>query len=159
MCRNGSVVLDSDSEDDNKEDDLNTGNNSCSSTAAGSVSTLSDNELLQDSPESSSAKKSASTACGIDESKDRLFHTLSKSLGARDFHFQIDNEVPPPIDETFCDANDKSLDEKTNPPLPKTTVIGGNPELSSEKFTDKIYISSAFSIEYSQVPDNPKYTR
>lgn len=153
LCCDGRVIEDSDSEEykiaaNDDDDDENILNRSCE----GSISTLSgDNNFASVDLENSSLRTSKSSGkLGEKPSPDNsagIYRTLSQSLGARGFQGHLDFSDPPPLDESFHDAEETPTTEVKQPPAEKA------------KEKDRIYVSAAISILYPGMPPVPKYIR
>ncbi|XP_055919816.1 steroidogenic acute regulatory protein-like [Eupeodes corollae] len=153
LCRDGKVIEDSDREEykDNEDDD---DENILTQSCEGSVSTLSgDNDNTpgdlgssSNVPTSKSSQKLEDNNMSPPTNSEGNFRTLSQSLGARGFQGHLDFSDPPPLEDSFHDA------EET--PVPEVKKQNEQP-----KENDKIYVSAAMSIVYPGMPQIPKYTR
>ncbi|XP_016930441.2 steroidogenic acute regulatory protein-like [Drosophila suzukii] len=128
------------------------GNSSLNRSCEGSVSTLSDGDsntpLLPSSVSSCKATFPSSS-----KGPTTPFDTLGNSLGAKSLgpivNFQ---EEPPPLDQDeFEDAKDKVEGEAENMTKPNPPSVG--------KTKDKVWVTSAISVQYAGVPPSSKYTR
>ncbi|KAH8269579.1 hypothetical protein KR018_009566 [Drosophila ironensis] len=131
------------------DDDNSTLNRSCE----GSVSTISDGESQSPLPSSVSSCKAKFPSSSVGAAPN--FDTLGNSLGAKSLGPIVNfNEEPPPLDQDeFEDAKDKVDDDEA-------ALLTTKPSASSVgKTKDKVWVSSASSVQYPSVPPTSKYTR
>ncbi|EDW49216.1 steroidogenic acute regulatory protein-like [Drosophila sechellia] len=128
------------------------GNISLNRSCEGSVSTISDGDsntpLLPSSVSSCKATFPSSS-----KGATMPFDTLGNSLGAKSLGPIVNfDEEPPPLDQDeFEDAKDKVDGEANNMTKPNAPSVG--------KTKDKVWVTSAISVQYAAVPPSPKYTR
>ncbi|XP_033153080.1 steroidogenic acute regulatory protein-like isoform X2 [Drosophila mauritiana] len=128
------------------------GNISLNRSCEGSVSTISDGDsntpLLPSSVSSCKATFPSSSKGAA-----MPFDTLGNSLGAKSLGPIVNfDEEPPPLDQDeFEDAKDKVDGEANNMTKPNVPSVG--------KTKDKVWVTSAISVQYAAVPPSPKYTR
>ncbi|KAH8402125.1 hypothetical protein KR009_009975 [Drosophila setifemur] len=151
LFHNGRICDDDEAAELSSDDDNNsTLNRSCE----GSVSTLSDGESQTPLPSSVSSCKAKFPSSSV--GPPTTFDTLGNSLGAKSLGPIVNfEEEPPPLDQDeFEDAKDKvdgdhlDAEAMTKPSLP-----------SVGKTKDKVWVSSASSVQYAGVPPTSKYTR
>lgn len=150
--------LSSDDEDDNSL------NRSC----GGSVTTLSDNES-ETTPQpgsvgsyrtklfgrSSLQQQVETSATGAATAPTTPYDTLSKSLGAKSLGAALNfNVEPPPLDDEFVDAKEEV--DQAQITVKDTLTL---PDSMVGKTKNKVWLSSAISVEYPAVPATTKYTR
>lgn len=152
--------LSSDDEDDN----------SLARSCEGSVSTLSDidshtpqigsvgsfrNRMLGGGYQQMQPVAVASTA------PTTPYETLSKSLGAKGLGAALNlNLEPPPLDDSFEDAKDNVDDvDDVQITTKDTLTVATDTGIGVGKTKDRVWMSSAISVEYSAVPPTTKYTR
>lgn len=128
------------------------GNSSLNRSCEGSVSTISDGDsntpLLPSSVSSCKATFPTSSKGAA-----MPFDTLGNSLGAKSLGPIVNfDEEPPPLDQDeFEDAKDKVDGEANNMTKPNVPSVG--------KTKDRVWVTSAVSVQYAAVPPSPKYTR
>ncbi|KAH8394786.1 hypothetical protein KR222_005614 [Zaprionus bogoriensis] len=141
------------------DDDDNSLNRSCE----GSVTTLSDNE--SQTPQTGSVGSYRTRFLGrgsfqqiepsVATAPTTPYDTLSKSLGAKSLGAAINfNVEPPPLDDEFEDAKEEvdNAQVTTKDALtPPDAMVG--------KTKNRVWMSSAISVEYPAVPVTTKYTR
>ncbi|KAH8290329.1 hypothetical protein KR054_001960 [Drosophila jambulina] len=114
----------------------------------GSVSTISDGESNTPLPGSVSSCKAKFPSSSTGPATP--FDTLGNSLGAKSLGPILNfEEEPPPLDQDeFEDAKDGVDEAEAKPSVP-----------SVGKTKDKVWVSSASSVQYPGVPPTSKYTR
>ncbi|EDW92562.1 steroidogenic acute regulatory protein-like [Drosophila yakuba] len=128
------------------------GNSSLNRSCEGSVSTISDGDsntpLLPSSVSSCKATFPSSS-----KGATMPFDTLGNSLGAKSLGPIVNfDEEPPPLDhDEFEDARDKVDGEANNMTKPNVPSVG--------KTKNKVWVTSAISVQYAAVPPTTKYTR
>ncbi|XP_062129305.1 steroidogenic acute regulatory protein-like isoform X2 [Drosophila sulfurigaster albostrigata] len=147
-------------------------NNSLSRSCEGSVSTLSDTE--SHTPQTGSVTSTRGRFLGGFSQKSVAgesvggraatapttpYETLSKSLGAKGMGAVINfNVEPPPLDDSFEDAKD-SVDDVPIAATKETLTLATADSAAVGKTKNKVWMSSAISVEYAAVPATTKYTR
>ncbi|XP_016972407.1 steroidogenic acute regulatory protein-like [Drosophila rhopaloa] len=150
-CRlfyNGKICDDDEAAELSSDD----GNSSLNRSCEGSVSTISDADshtpLLPSSVSSCKATFPSSS-----KGATTPFDTLGNSLGAKSLGPIVNfEEEPPPLDQDeFQDAKDKVEGETETITKPNVPSVG--------KTKDKVWVTSAISVQYAGVPPSSKYTR
>lgn len=145
---NGKICNDDEAAQLSSDDDDNSIlNRSCE----GSVSTISDGESNTPLPGSVSSCRAKFPSSSVEAPP--AFDTLGQSLGAKSLGpiINYDNEPPPLDQDEFEDAKDKldaEVDMTTKPKLPSVGTT-----------KDKVWVSSASSVQYDRFKPASKHTR
>uniref|UniRef100_A0A1A9WA31 START domain-containing protein n=1 Tax=Glossina brevipalpis TaxID=37001 RepID=A0A1A9WA31_9MUSC len=121
----------------------------------GSVSTISEGEGYIATLPGSVGSCRTEHSLSVQAQRSDAFHTLSRSLGAKDFTeiLRLDFDEPPPLEDEFEDAREH-LDENQQIQQQTSTVVSA----AKSSMKGKVWISAAISVDYNKIPAISKYT-